>query len=260
MIMSQKTIADVLRNCPLNKKLYSTAYGDLLFKYVKFDDIVTFSNEHNKEIIFDRNGYLCYGEVVFSCTVKGMKDGGGFVKKSDSCLLFPCRGNHTWENWRSVLFDQGDILFDDVRTNDAYQFVAYDDIGWIEVENSKAQILSMPISHFRFASFDECEKFYNDFTTSGDVKKVEPSFGFDKTKYFCKQEESEHDPKFKPYDKVIIRNDDNDSWKATFYSHGVMNPNGTIEHYTTGCTYCGYWQCLPYNDQTKHLIGTANKP
>lgn len=64
------------------------------------------------------------------------------------------------------------------------------------------------------------------------------------------------DPKeLNPFDKVLIRHDNTSTWNAALFSHFE-----TIE----GKTYayaipCNPWnQCIPYNDETKHLIGTTD--
>lgn len=56
--------------------------------------------------------------------------------------------------------------------------------------------------------------------------------------------------KFQPFDKVLVR--DNDGvWFAGFFSH--YSKNGDFL-----CVGVSLWeQCIPYNDQTKHLLGTT---
>ena len=57
----------------------------------------------------------------------------------------------------------------------------------------------------------------------------------------------------KPFDRVITRGDNNDIWTANIFSH--MNSYG--EYVAIGCVG-GYHYCLPYNDETAHLIGTTD--
>lgn len=56
---------------------------------------------------------------------------------------------------------------------------------------------------------------------------------------------------FKPFDKVLVRDDpgyDQDHWRCDFFSH---NDNDCFV--TTG----GEWsQCIPYNEETQHLVDT----
>ena len=58
----------------------------------------------------------------------------------------------------------------------------------------------------------------------------------------------------KPFDRVITRGDNNDIWTANIFSH--MNSYG--EYVAIGCVG-GYPYCLPYNEETAHLIGTNDE-
>ena len=61
------------------------------------------------------------------------------------------------------------------------------------------------------------------------------------------------DPKtLKPFDKVLVRDECYERWKCNFYSHIHDNNNG----YTYNVTNDAYKHCIPYNDDTKHLVGT----
>lgn len=55
---------------------------------------------------------------------------------------------------------------------------------------------------------------------------------------------------FKPFDKVLVRDDDG-VWFAGIFSH--LRRDGQFF-----CSGGNLWeQCIPYNDQTKHLLGTT---
>ena len=56
---------------------------------------------------------------------------------------------------------------------------------------------------------------------------------------------------FKPFDKVVVRCSEADRWSIDFFSYKVHN--GYI---CTGDAWFGY--CLPYNDETAHLLGTTD--
>ena len=58
----------------------------------------------------------------------------------------------------------------------------------------------------------------------------------------------------KPFGRVITRNAYDDIWTANIFSH--MNSCG--EYVTIGCA-SGYHYCLPYNDETAHLLGTNDE-
>lgn len=55
---------------------------------------------------------------------------------------------------------------------------------------------------------------------------------------------------FKPFDKVLVRGSDFMTWKAMPFSY-----YDTMTH--KFITHCGWKQCIPYNHETEHLVGTC---
>lgn len=63
-------------------------------------------------------------------------------------------------------------------------------------------------------------------------------------------------PGFKPYDKVIVRNDNDGIWFCNFYAFYDVKNSPEHPHYTISDG--PYSQCVPFNEKTKHLIGTSD--
>ena len=61
------------------------------------------------------------------------------------------------------------------------------------------------------------------------------------------------DPKeFKPFDKVLIKhNYEGERWVCNFFSDILSN--GQVH-----CIGVTVYECIPYNDETKHLLGTTD--
>ena len=60
---------------------------------------------------------------------------------------------------------------------------------------------------------------------------------------------------FETFQKVLVRDLDTQAWKAGIFS--CYNKDNTNNPYY--CISNGDWrQCIPYNDQTKHLLGTTD--
>lgn len=57
-----------------------------------------------------------------------------------------------------------------------------------------------------------------------------------------------------PFDKVLVRDSLLNKWRCQFFSHILKD-----DDYPYACTYCKYRYCIPYNEDTKHLIGTTNE-
>ena len=61
------------------------------------------------------------------------------------------------------------------------------------------------------------------------------------------------DPKtLQPFDKVLVRNNSPSNWQCGFFSHSHLK-----NQYFVGND--AYRFCIPYNDDTKHLVGTTNE-
>ena len=63
------------------------------------------------------------------------------------------------------------------------------------------------------------------------------------------------DPKtLQPFDKVLIRDSKYEDWRCDTFSH--IHNRGDY-HFRTITAYYAY--CIPYNDDTKHLVGTSDE-
>ena len=61
--------------------------------------------------------------------------------------------------------------------------------------------------------------------------------------------------RFKPFDKVLVRNNTDHFWNIEFFSK-YNNLYSNFEFFGLNNTY---EQCVPYNEETKHLLGTKQK-
>ena len=64
------------------------------------------------------------------------------------------------------------------------------------------------------------------------------------------------DPKtLKPFDKVLVRDDYKECWLCRFFSH-IVDGIHIYKYITIGSAFK---YCIPYNDETKHLVGTTEE-
>lgn len=72
--------------------------------------------------------------------------------------------------------------------------------------------------------------------------------------WFNKENKKERfDPKtLKPFDRVLVSDSCNDTWCCGFFSHIAVFDD--VYRYCTERTL--YEKCIPYNEDTKHLVGT----
>ena len=64
------------------------------------------------------------------------------------------------------------------------------------------------------------------------------------------------DPKtLQPFDRVLVRH--SYTWRCELLSH-YLEYKGKLDFYCTSAAYI-YRYCIPYNDDTKHLVGTTDE-
>ena len=57
-----------------------------------------------------------------------------------------------------------------------------------------------------------------------------------------------------PFDKVLVRDDESLTWKTNMFSYIDNN-----KKYPYVCLLSCYRYCIPYNEDTKHLVGTKDE-
>lgn len=63
---------------------------------------------------------------------------------------------------------------------------------------------------------------------------------------------------FKPFDHVLVRYDGQSEWTTGIYSRIGKNVMNETVHICAGGGL-PYRECIPYNEETKHLLGTTKK-
>ena len=82
-------------------------------------------------------------------------------------------------------------------------------------------------------------------------------------RFWDKPKVERFDPKtFQPFDKVLARCTESE-WMPTLFGFFIDTDNkDPFSPFVLGervvCVDIGYQQCIPYNDETKHLVGTLN--
>ena len=115
----------------------------------------------------------------------------------------------------------------------------------VSVYNKHADV----IVHDSYAKDGRCNSFYDGECTLFPSKDQRDWSKF--VRFWDKPKIEKFDPKtLQPFDKVLVRDDDC-YWTADLFSHIDDGISGKI------CCSCFRWrQCIPYNEETKHLVGT----
>ena len=70
-------------------------------------------------------------------------------------------------------------------------------------------------------------------------------------RFWDKPKREKFDPKtLQPFDKVLVRDNPLCKWRPDFFGFTVQHEKYII------CTGSFWYQCIPYNEETKHLLGT----
>ena len=78
----------------------------------------------------------------------------------------------------------------------------------------------------------------------------------DWSKFKVKSNKPKFDPKtLQPFDKVLARDGNLGNWKNLFFSYIIERETC----YPYFCLNNQYKYCIPYNDDTKHLVGTNDE-
>lgn len=72
-------------------------------------------------------------------------------------------------------------------------------------------------------------------------------------RFWDKSKVERFDPKtLQPFDKVLGRDTNDNCWIALFFGHIGKGSHRAV------CGYFSWTQCIPYNEETKHLVGTRD--
>lgn len=306
--MEQKlNIAEILKDKPVELKLYSSTFGYIKFNGVHKDKVYFSSEDTNVHSVKPNGKMYDSGECIIFPSKK-MRDWSKFAWKRGDVLTNSSGFKVFFDKWVNedytkflgkikVLGDSHYYYYDTAYYTLASKKEALEFIKSIEeINNGKPnrETLEIEKSEFKdgdivcisgmgyFAygivkSIDYSSKkleYYvlNDMSTlkfedwlSFEDKQIQPITEtqqiilFDtlakRGKAWDAEKKQIVDLKLKwtpkPFDKVVVRCGKADKWSIDFFSYKVSN--GYI---CTGDAWFGY--CLPYNEETAHLLGTTD--
>lgn len=151
-------------------------------------------------------------------------------------------------------FKDGDVLF--VKCNDSAFIEIFEyskkngdlcDHASLDITNQfldisgRCIIRKDEITELRLATEEEKKQFFSALAKKGKAWDAEKKAIVD-LKPKCK---------FKPFDKVVVRDTEYSTWCADLFSH-------IDEDYRYACVGATWSFCIPYNEETAKLIGTTN--
>lgn len=225
-------IAEKLKNCPKGTKLYSSLFGKVELLSVDDDcdfPITVRTDEKKEKACFTKEGcyHSCYSDA--------------------ECVLFPSSKMRDWNKF----FKPGDVAIE-----------LFNGCGVLVEEWADDSYTSFKASVFQlkkggFAKRDKRVFSIDDFVKASDEQR--DKFIADMEKYFggkynpdtLQVEPVKSECPFKPFDKVLVRDDYGQEWTINFFSHYKKDVT-----YKYSCLKSCYRQCIPY-EGNEHLLGTT---
>ncbi len=120
----------------------------------------------------------------------------------------------------------------------------------VKVHNNDYPI-EVKLSNNTFDSFTKDGRIYMDYDGECMLFPSQEERDWDK----FKPKKKKFDPKtLKSFDKVLVKLCNDSVWECTLFSHYVNNAYDDCPYYV--CINIRYKYCIPYNEETKHLVGT----
>ena len=220
-------IAEILKDMPSGTRLWSPILGKVMFEGIN------------------------YGRETYPIGVTGTdkldysftQSGRYYVIKDAELLLFPSKDMRDW----SKFFKEGDVL---ENTSDNvfpryvifkkfidYKYTTFEAINGIVLGND-------PVKHSvqKTLSYSKVE----DENKALEIK--------DKILKIVDKNPESSAPEFQPFDKVLVRDYKEQMWMPTLFGFfRKKNKDGALYYETVRGPY---HYCIPYNEKTKHLVGT----
>lgn len=225
----------------------------------KVDGKIVTRDERNARIIcFDAH---CDDNIVALIEdEKGVEYIRSYVSDGMTFLTGECDCDLMLEIPEYMTFKDGDVIaydgFDTISITMADVIRNVNDVFahyYAELRNGKLHFYEEGVRNVlnvgaRFATEEEKQKLIDSLKESKDPEAKE----------CLKMLGIEIKPKceFRPKDWILIRDNSEDMWCLDIYSHKIWDKDEKCYHY-----YCvGGWsyQCIPYNEQTAHLLGTTD--
>lgn len=226
-------IAEILKDCSKGTKLHSTVFGEVTFDSIDIDEkypIVVYKLDSMKTSFTEEGHYLEY--------------------PNSECVLFPSSEMRDWTKF----FKRGDVvyikeanyvtdyaIFESWKNDDYTEFNASifysNKSGFAERKVCTAKLYTKADDILKAKLITFIEQHYNG-KYNPDTMQVEP------IKPTCP---------FKPFDKVLVRDNEGQLWNANYFSYYRENN----KEFLYACMDNPYRFCIPY-EGNEHLLGTTD--
>lgn len=223
-------IAEILKDCPKGMELYTPLFGEVTFDSIDIDEkysIIVYKLDGIKTSFTEEGHYTAY--------------------PNSECVLFPSSEMRDWTKF----FKRGDVVIKngggmaavfDGWANDTYTEFNTTVNLYCDGNTGEEEVCTTLL--FRKATEEERKQF---------IKKVERILKGKYNPETLRVEPVKSTCPFKSFDKVLVRDNDEQAWCANYFSHYKNAPD-----YFYVCINGIYHYCIPYNEHTAHLLGTTD--
>lgn len=213
-------IAEILKNYKKGTHLYSVIHGKIQLDSV--DDAAAYPIKYKFKYTDGTESYI---------TVT--KEGKSYIYFDGECTLFPSAKMRDWTKF----YKRGDLIYDSETNSFAiFNKWANDDYTTFHV---KYQQRNKGWSSYGIVSTMNTSLVKSDSDSyNGYMKRFEKQYAGKLNLQTLRVESP-----FKPYDKVLVRDKDDDEWEPDIFAEII---NDTIYYYK--CFRGDWMQCIPYDE------------
>lgn len=225
-------LVNILKHCPEGTKLYSPIFGEVTLYSVNnrsIDVIATDYSDKTTHIEFNRLGKLI------------------LAYPNAECVLFPSKDQRDWSKFK-IPTKKGDVIM----FNGMYPCLVTGDYS-----KDPSMWCCGLLEDGEFIGNNPASPWNRDsYTFASEEVKNQLFKAMDKAGYTWDGEtlRKKQKSQFKPFEKVLVRDNELDEWRCTFYSH--FDSKGIYHHITVGSVYA---MCIPF-EGNEHLVGTTKNP
>lgn len=221
-------LINILKHCPEGTKLYSPLFGEIIFTGISSsNNILCKATKYNGEII----------TVAFTRLGRGYCD-----FPNAEYMLFPSKDQRDWSKFQ-IPAKRGDIM---MFTDKSAVFI-------IDTKKDNyTDTIAYASDHYGFKIGKHIVRSY--IPASEDMKK-KLFTAMDKAGYEWDGKTLKKKSQFKPFEKVLVRNNESLKWKCAFYSY--FEPYSTYPYVTI--SNGAYAICIPF-EGNEHLVDTTKNP
>ena len=203
---------------------------------------------------YKKGDWIACDADSFTLSIKSVKDGNYYFHQGASLPIKDI--DEHYHLWTIQDAKDGDVLVSGIDNpfiyykpyyddGHAYYYVGIDGRGNLSIAcfRKKQDLYLGSINNVIPATKEQRDQLF--------AKIKEAGYNWDEKKKELKKIQPHYDiSNFNPFDKVLVRYDDSCTWGVSFL--------GRYDGMFICCSNICFTQCIPFNDDTKHLLGTTD--